>query len=111
MHELRRRNEGDDVADSPGYALNLVRVPISVLPGKRTFRGYAAEITLTARLQLSPALLPTTFRNLVINDVVDQLSLPITRITDAISRDAVLSSQKVSAEPISKQMRKSIARA
>jgi hypothetical protein len=82
LHALRRRNDGDDTSDSPGYGLYLLRIPISVMPGKRTYHGYAAEITLTATPQLSPALLPITFRNLVVNDVVDQLSLPITRIAD-----------------------------
>ena len=82
LQELRRRNEGDDTADSPGYSLNMVRIPISVLSGKRTYRGYGAEITCTMRPVLSPALLPVTFRNLVINDCVDQLCLPITRCAD-----------------------------
>lgn len=82
LHELRRINEGDDTSDSPGYALNLVRIPISVLPGKHTQRGYGAEITITATPVLSEALLPTTFRNLVINDVVDQLGLPVTKIAE-----------------------------
>jgi hypothetical protein len=47
LHELRRINEGDDTADSPGYSLNLVRIPISVLPGKCTEVGHGAEVTLT----------------------------------------------------------------
>lgn len=78
LNELRRINEGDDTADSAGYSLNLVRIPISVLPGKRTTQGYGAEITITAHPHLSPELLPETFRNLVANDLVDHLSLPIT---------------------------------
>ena len=40
-------NEGDDTADSPGYALNLVRIPVSVLPGKKTRIGHGAEATMT----------------------------------------------------------------
>lgn len=79
LHELRRINEGDDTADAPGYALNIVRVPISVLPGKRTDCGYGAEVTLTLRPYLSEELLPTTFRNLVVNDLIDQLAYPITQ--------------------------------
>ena len=82
LHELRRINEGDDTSDSPGYSLNLVRIPVSILPGKRTRRGYGAELTATITPKISDDLLPTTFRNLVINDLVDQLSLPITRIAD-----------------------------
>ena len=82
LHELRRMNEGDDTSVSPGYALNLVRIPISAISGRSTRKGYGAEITLTASLNLTPSLLPTTFRSLVINDVVDQLGLPITQIAD-----------------------------
>src|SRR5215469_7069373 len=56
LHELRRINEGDDTADSPGYSLNLVRIPISVLPGKRTRKGYGAELTITAEPYLTDEL-------------------------------------------------------
>jgi hypothetical protein len=79
LDELRRINEGDDTADSPGYSLNLVRIPVSVLPGKKTRVGYGAEVTMTLTPCLSDELLPTTFRNLVVNDLVDQLGLPITQ--------------------------------
>jgi len=65
LHELRRINEGDDTSDSPGYSLNLVRIPVSMLPGKLTRTGFGAEITVTATPFLSDDLLPTTFRNLV----------------------------------------------
>ncbi len=43
LHELRRIGEGDDTADSPGYALNLVRIPVSILPGKKTDIGYGPK--------------------------------------------------------------------
>ena len=79
LHELRRVNEGDDIADSPGYSLNLVRVPVSILPGKLTRRGFGAEVTVTATPVMSDDLMPTTFRNLVINDLVDQMGLPLVR--------------------------------
>ena len=36
LHDLRRMSDGDDTADAPGYSLNLVRIPVSVLPGSRT---------------------------------------------------------------------------
>lgn len=74
LHALRRVNEGDDSADAPGYALNLVRLPVSILPGCLTRRGYGAEVTLTASMQLDAELLPRTFRNLVINDLVDTIA-------------------------------------
>ena len=77
LHEIRRMNEGDDTADSPGYSLNLVRIPISIMPGSRTRKGHAAEITVTAESHVTEELLPTTFRALVINDLVDQLTVPV----------------------------------
>lgn len=79
LNELRRINEGDDTADSPGYSLNLVRLPVSILPGKQTDIGYGAEITMTLTPHLSDELLPTTFRNLVLNDLVDQIGFPTTQ--------------------------------
>ena len=85
LHELRRINEGDDTSDSPGYALNLVRIPVSILPGKMTREGFGAEITITATPHLSDDLLPNTFRNLVVNDLVDQLGLPLVRTAELIS--------------------------
>ena len=78
LAELRRVNEGDDSADSPGYSLNLVRIPVSVLPGARTRKGYGAEITVIAEPCLGDDLLPTTFRNLVINDLVDVIAPALT---------------------------------
>jgi len=78
LQELRRINEGDDTADSPGYALNLVRIPVSILPGKYTQRGHGAEITVTADLQLGDELLPTTFRSLVVNDLIDSIAPGLT---------------------------------
>ena len=78
LHELRRINEGDDTADAPGYALNLVRIPVSILPGSRTRTGHGAEITVIAEPCLGDDLLPTTFRNLVINDLVDVIAPALT---------------------------------
>jgi hypothetical protein len=75
LNELRRINEGDDIADSPGYALNLVRLPVSLLPGKRTQEGYGAQVSLTVQPLLDPDLLARTFRRLVIREVVDQFAL------------------------------------
>jgi hypothetical protein len=80
LNQIRRINEGDDTADSPGYSLDLVRIPVSVLPGKRTRIGHGAEVTITMTPVLSDELLPTTFRNLVLNDLVDQLGVPLTQI-------------------------------
>lgn len=71
LNQIRRTNEGDDTADAPGYALHLVRIPVSVLPGKKTRQGYGAEITITAEPVISDNLLPTVFRSLISNDVAD----------------------------------------
>jgi len=77
LHELRRINEGDDTADAPGYSLNLVRIPVSLLPGKHTRKGHGAEITFTIKANVGPELLPRTFRNLVNNDVKDLLAITL----------------------------------
>lgn len=78
LNQLRRVNEGDDSADSPGYSLNLVRVPVSITPGGHTQKGYGAEITFTAEPILGDDLLPTTFRSLVLNDLVDIIAPALT---------------------------------
>ena len=78
LNELRRINEGDDTADSPGYSLNLVRIQISVIPGKKTREGCGAEITITAAPYITSELLPATFRNMVTNDLVDLLAPALT---------------------------------
>lgn len=80
LHQLRRVNENDDTADAPGYTLDLVRVPVSVIPGERTRKGYGAEITLSANVVLGSRVLESTFRKWVINDLLHQLSIPLTSI-------------------------------
>ncbi|MCA9077502.1 MAG: hypothetical protein KDA93_20925 [Planctomycetaceae bacterium] len=82
LNHLRRINEGDDTADAPGYALNLMRLPVSVLPGKKTRTGYGAEVTFTLTPELSENLLPDTFKDLVVNDLIDQLSLPLVKLAE-----------------------------
>jgi hypothetical protein len=82
LQELRRLNEGDDNTDAPGYALNLVRLPVSILPGACTQTGYGAELTATLTPVLGDDLLPKTFRNLVIQDLSDLLTLPVTRVIE-----------------------------
>jgi hypothetical protein len=84
LHQLRRINEGDDNADSPGYALNLMRIPVSVLTGLCTQNGYGAECAITATPHLPDDLLPETFKNLVVNDLVGVLTLPITRVIETV---------------------------
>ncbi|MCO8120160.1 hypothetical protein NHH03_00300 [Stieleria sp. TO1_6] len=83
LSELRRINEGDDTSDSPGYSINLVRLPISVLPGTYSKQGHGAEITVSASMQLGEDLLPSLYRDLVVNDLIDQLALPLTRFLNS----------------------------
>ena len=112
LHELRRINEGDDTADSPGYALNLVRIPVSILPGKETQAGHGAEITVTADLQLGDDLLPTTFRNLVVNDLVDVVAPSLTFAVndpEMRSRARSLAAQMLEAAQLQKQEQASAA--
>jgi hypothetical protein len=89
LNELRRINEGDDNADSPGYALNLVRVPVSILTGSHTQEGYGAEVALTVSPHLSDDLLPTTFRNLVVQDLVDLATVPVAHAIGSFKPDGI----------------------
>ena len=84
LNEIRRVNEGDDTSDSPGYSLNLVRIPVSLLPGEMTRAGHGAEVTITAKPHVSPELLPKVYRDLVINDIVDSLALSMVKISEHI---------------------------
>lgn len=87
LNSLRRLNEGDDVGDSPGYALNLLRIPVSVLPGRETRKGYGAEIAITVDPYESEELLPEVFRNFVVNGVVDRISPTVMRLVTEMSND------------------------
>jgi hypothetical protein len=77
LHRIRRVNLGDDNADSAGYGLYLIRVPVSIQPGDRTVKGHGAVVTLTMQHDFGPGFLASTYRNLVINDVIDKLSAPV----------------------------------
>ena len=59
-----------------------MRVPVSVLPGKKTHEGYGAEITMTVQPQLGDDLLPTAFRDFVINGVRDRITPAVLAIAD-----------------------------
>ncbi len=73
LNEIRRVNMGDDVADSAGYGLYLIRMPVSIQPGECTLKGHGAVLTATVRHDFGSNFLASTFRSLVINDLVDQL--------------------------------------
>jgi hypothetical protein len=74
LNQLRRVNMGDDISDSAGYGLYLIRMPISIQPGELTLKGHGAILTATLRHDFGTEFLASTYRNLVINDLVDQLS-------------------------------------
>ena len=84
LNEIRRVNEGGDTSDSPGYSLNLVRIPVSLSPGEMTRAGHGAEVTITAKPHVSPELLPKVYRDLVINDLVSSLSLAMVKLAEHI---------------------------
>ena len=73
LNEIRRINLGPDQNDSSGYGLYLIRLPVSITPGESTFQGYGAELSVSVEHEFTPDFLPSAFRNLVINDIVDQL--------------------------------------
>jgi len=89
LNQLRRENEGDDTADSPGYSLNLMRIPVSVLPGTRTDVGFGAEVTMSLRPIIGEELLPTTFRKFVANDLTTQLGFPLTLVLNDTGADGL----------------------
>jgi hypothetical protein len=74
LHQIRRVNLGDDNADSAGYGLYLLRVPVSIQPGDHTKKGFGAIVNLTVRHDFNPKFLQATYRNLVIYDLADILS-------------------------------------
>jgi hypothetical protein len=73
LNQIRRISLGPDQNDSSGYGLYLIRLPASITPGECTVQGYGADLTVSLEHEFPPEFLPTTFRNLVVNDVVDQL--------------------------------------
>jgi hypothetical protein len=79
LHQLRRANAGDDATDMPGYGLYLMSMPISLLPSAQSQKGKGANVTLEAKLEPTPDLLPVTFRNVVILDAAYQLQEILTR--------------------------------
>ncbi|PQO45271.1 hypothetical protein C5Y93_15040 [Blastopirellula marina] len=95
---LRRINMGDDRSRQAGYALYKFRVPVSVLPGRQTHRGYAAVVNMRARLHIDAAHLKYTFPKLVVADVVDSMEEPIFSEWDRIVRDAAANKSKPNEE-------------
>jgi hypothetical protein len=73
-YELLRVNLGDDTADAAGYGLYLFRLPVAIDPAGPTCKGWGGMLTVTVRHEFGGAFLPDTFRNLVVNDLVDLLA-------------------------------------
>ena len=71
LNQIRRISMGPDQNDSSGYGLYLVRMPISIQPGECTYSGHGADFSLNVEHEFPPDFLPSTFQNLVINDLVD----------------------------------------
>jgi len=70
---LRRINSGADSAQAAGYGLYLLRVPVSILPGRRTRQGFSGVVTMRAQMVIDPDHLRVTFPKLVFGDLADQL--------------------------------------
>jgi hypothetical protein len=77
LYQLRRNNVGDDLTDLPGYGLYLIRIPISILPGKATREGKGAVVTFEAKHELTDDLLENTVRDVVVKDVLYKLKEPV----------------------------------
>ncbi len=73
LNEIRRISLGPDQNDSSGYGLYLLRMPVSITPGECTFEGHGADLAVAVEHEFRPDFLPTTFRILAVNDVVDQI--------------------------------------
>lgn len=73
LNHLRRLNLGPDQNDSSGYGLYLVRMPVAITPGECTLMGHGADMSVQVEHEFTPDFLPSTFRRLVINDIVDHL--------------------------------------
>jgi hypothetical protein len=89
LNDIRRINMGDDIADSAGYGLYLLRIPISIQPGHCTGKGHGAILQATIRHDFGPDFLYTTMRNLVINDLVDQLTPVVYELIRSNSLDSL----------------------
>ncbi|MBI3118063.1 MAG: hypothetical protein HYZ00_05235, partial [Candidatus Hydrogenedentes bacterium] len=81
LEEIRRINEGDDTADSAGYGLYLLRIPVSVNPGNQTKTGYGAEATfVVSRPPLTASQINKIMEDLVLSDVTEMLANPISKM-------------------------------
>jgi hypothetical protein len=84
---LRRRNMGDDNSRAAGYGLYLFRVPVSVLPGRETYEGHSAVVTMRAQLSVDEAHLRHTFPRLVVADLAEELAPLIAQRWEQLSSE------------------------
>ncbi len=87
---LRRTNLGDDNSRQPGYTSYVVRFPVSVLPGRHTYKGCAAVVNIRARLALDDSHLRDTFPRLAVSDLVAAMVPCIDESWESIKRSADL---------------------
>ena len=80
LQRLQRINSGDDITDTPGYSLYLLRMPVSILPGPASEKGKGAVVTVEAKHALTSDLLPTIFKKVVILDTSYQLKEVVERV-------------------------------
>ena len=107
LNELRRLNEGDDNADAPGYALNLIRIPVSVLPGRRTEEGFGAEVEITIDPYISDEVLPLAFKDFVINGLVDRISFEVFEIARTSDIEKLKNELRSQSSPIEQSVQTS----
>jgi len=98
LHELRRINEATTrptrrLCPQPG------RIPVSILPGKCTDKGYGAEVTMTLTAHLNEELAAHHLPNLVLNDLVDQIRLPITQFINNTRKNSVYLASRCGRRP------------
>ncbi|MGO8898781.1 MAG: hypothetical protein ACLQU5_10600 [Isosphaeraceae bacterium] len=74
LEQIRRVNLGDDTSDSAGYGFYLLRLPVSIQPGRKTQIGHGALLNVTVRHEFDPEFTARTFRSLAINDLVNLLT-------------------------------------
>lgn len=77
LNQLRRINSGDDLSNRPGYALYLVRIPVTLSPGPKSRRGHGAIITVSAKSLMTKDTMRYALRNAVVNETVESLSLSL----------------------------------
>jgi len=77
LQQLERINTGDDQTDTPGYGLYLVRVPVSLLPGKKTDHGKGAVVTMQVQHHLTNELLEVTYQQVLTLDTAYTLTGPV----------------------------------